>query len=384
MKCRGKQYIAFVFAVAILVTSSIFIPKVYGSAGNVSTMFVNDKAWENESIFGWEMSDGRVYVPISMFAKLSKVTVSVTTMVSSATISCGDKYIAIDTKSCESAYTEESKSFYMKTYFKSSTSGFQMLYVPADTVCNYFDFNLEVFEGQKAVRISDQTATMTFDEVISMYSPSLKNDGSDTTDFPVTGPISGDTEPDNSTKVYLIFRLYSETNTVKILDMLAESNVKASFIMSKENIESYNYLVRDIYAGGHSICLVPHGDSAAYYDSGTSLYDELNSANRVLYKLTKQKTRIVFLKKKNTLQGVSAVIEPHGYRLFSAYDPETDPNGNPVIAVDNTIRRMMNNKLSFVVFSGNAVTIKALPDILEYIEENNEKYILRPLNAASQ
>lgn len=85
----------------------------------------------------------------------------------------------------------------------------------------------------------------------------------------------------------------SDRVTPKILDVLKEENVKATFFIVGKNARTRKYLIKREYDEGH--CVAVHSYSHVYkdiYSSPQSLMEDINACNNIIEEVTGERSKI--------------------------------------------------------------------------------------------
>lgn len=88
----------------------------------------------------------------------------------------------------------------------------------------------------------------------------------------------------------------SEENTARVLDVLKERNIKATFFLVGDNVRQHPEMARRIVEEGHTIGI--HSDTHNYeiiYESVESFMQDLETARQTIYEVTGIDTRLVRL-----------------------------------------------------------------------------------------
>ncbi len=183
----------------------------------------------------------------------------------------------------------------------------------------------------------------------------------------------------------------SSTSTPKILDILKEENVKATFFILNYDNDKVNILKREA-AEGHSIGI--HGYSHDYkqiYKSDDAYMDNLNKLqNKIKDTLgvTSQITRfpggssntISRRYSKGIMSRLTKNIQKAGYKYYD-WNVDSDDAGsakNKTQVYNNVTKGLSKNRSNVVLmhdFSGNSKTIGALKNIIEYGKENGYTFL---------
>lgn len=192
----------------------------------------------------------------------------------------------------------------------------------------------------------------------------------------------------NIRRVYLTFDDGPSSNTDKILDILAEYGVKATFfVVGKEH---YNEQYKRIVEEGHTLAM--HSYSHVYadiYQSVDAYSRDLIKLHDYLYELTGVDTDIVRFPggSSNTvsrvdMRDVIAYLDGEGMVYFDWNVSSGDAARTPVSAsqiADNVLRSIGNYNNAVVLFHDAAdkdSTVEALPVIIEKILESEDTVLL--------
>lgn len=211
-----------------------------------------------------------------------------------------------------------------------------------------------------------------------------------TTPFPsITAPPTTTQPPrteqnDNRRVAYLTFDDGPSENTEKILDILDEYGVKATFfVIYHKNMESR---YREIVARGHTIAL--HSYTHNYrkvYSSEAAYFDDLEKIHDYVYDVTGVDSNIVRFPGgssntvsnkycKDIMKTLKKDVVARGYVYHDWNVDSTDASGNniaPEILLDNVKARLTKNRKSNILMHDTGemkqTTVQALPSIIEYI-----------------
>ena len=214
---------------------------------------------------------------------------------------------------------------------------------------------------------------------------------------------SMDNPPDiteDSTKkiVYLTFDDGPSENTTKILDILKENDVKATFFIISPYIPSHNEIVKRIYDEGHSL-----GNHTAdhefnkIYTSEEAFMKSLNKQQEFIKSLTGSECRIFRFPggSKNTLvrnahgkdftKNIIIKLEQEGFHCYDWNVDSGDSHASsvPVGTICNNILKEMKDKEGN--FKNPAIvlmhdcrtkktTVQALPEIIKIFKDNGYEF----------
>lgn len=181
----------------------------------------------------------------------------------------------------------------------------------------------------------------------------------------------------NKKTVYITFDDGPNKNTYAILDLLKKYNMKATFFVLEDRIISYPDIINRMILEGHSIGL--HGQShekTVFYSSDSSSLNEINNTKQTLKELTGYNTtlvRVPYGSKPLLTKNQYKNLVNSGYNLWDwnidSTDTHKDANMSSIIS--NTINSLNEFNNSVVLFHDKKTTVKALPQILNFLKNNN-------------
>ncbi|HHX53738.1 MAG TPA: polysaccharide deacetylase family protein [Clostridiales bacterium] len=265
--------------------------------------FINDEPWYDEELFYWAQIASVWFVPITVFSKLDGVDVKSSSFYKNTVISKGDKYFTIDNDTMMFAYTEESGMFYFKTYMLRSGT----IWVPAERVCSYFGLGFEVLASSAgtAVRISDDKAQTSLEQLLATYNPDLLA-AAYAPETTTAKPPAKTTAPETETteerdiedisydRVRFTFEDCPNEYTRELLDVLEKHNIRATFFVTGGGIAAYPELISRMAADGHSVGLHSMSlDEKFFAEDIRNFINELEEENALLDRVIKSRTRLV-------------------------------------------------------------------------------------------
>ena len=283
------------------------------------------------------------------------------------------------------------------------------MYVPAAFVSNYFGITYTYMNAAPApiVRLVTTSTISTYDfknsrrdemnELYGIYmgktTEPTEPSSSDTLEKPSTEPNgtteptepSDPTEPESTVKVvYLTFDDGPNMYTSGLLDVLDEYGVKATFFTAGYRMAEYSDTLRRIVGSGHAVGLHTYSHvEEEMYASVESVLDEFERTNDALDAITGAKTRIVRFPWGSAYSAVTqemrdAVIDA-GYRYWDwnvdALDFDSADAAALAENVISGLERVQGNAV--VLMHDTEKTVQALPEILDYLEDNG--YITRTI-----
>ena len=197
---------------------------------------------------------------------------------------------------------------------------------------------------------------------------------------------------EESKKIYLTFDDGPSDNTGRLLDVLKEENVKATFFMVL-NDKCDRQVIRRMAAEGHTLGI--HSASHVYteiYADLDSFRQDVQTVHDLLYEMTGQDVKLYRFPggSSNRVSDVPvddciAWLEEEGYTYFDWNASNGDSSGSGYTAEqleDNVLRYVHNNSGATVVlmhdFKDCPATAESLPHLIDTLRE--EGYVLLPID----
>ncbi len=195
---------------------------------------------------------------------------------------------------------------------------------------------------------------------------------------------------DGERKVYLTFDDGPSSNTGKILDILAEYNVKATFFVVGKEEEKYQPLYKRIVEEGHTLAM--HSYSHKYneiYQSRESYVEDLTKLQEFLYDTTGVWCRYCRFPggSSNTVSSVDMhelidYLEEQDMSYFDWNVSSGDASSvyiSPEAIVRNSTAKLSELKEAIILLhdaSGKESTVDALPKLIEQIQSMEDTKIV--------
>ncbi len=237
--------------------------------------------------------------------------------------------------------------------------------------------------GQAAVS-TIVSMTVPTDSASEAPSESTTVSAAETTATATTTTTAKAEQSDRRRVAYLTFDDGPSENTEKILDILDQYNVKATFfVIYHKNMESK---YKAIVERGHTIAL--HSYTHNYrkiYASEDAYFDDLTKIHDYVYDVTGVDSKIIRFPggSSNTIsnkycKGIMKTLKEdvvkRGYSYHDWNVDSTDASGNnrdPQVLLDNVKSRLTNSRKSNILMHDTGkmkqTTVEALPSIIEYI-----------------
>ncbi|MBB6630968.1 polysaccharide deacetylase [Clostridium algidicarnis] len=193
---------------------------------------------------------------------------------------------------------------------------------------------------------------------------------------------------ENDKIAYLTFDDGPSSNiTPKILDILEENHINATFFITGERAKSNKEIIKDIRLKKHSIGNHSYThDFNIVYSSKENFTNEVESTERVLKDILGEDYKSDFFRfpggsfedykdaYKDILKNMNIK-----YIDWNALNGDSEYNNVPVEAQLQKIKETVSNKDRVIILlhdsSSKETTVEALPEIIKYLKEENFKFI---------
>lgn len=392
----GKRLLSLLLCTVLLIwpgVSSQAAPTVFFAAVDYNILPLSD----NTMPIRWS---GAVYAPYGVFTGGTGLFASVVTSPRHYVTLFGlGKTLTFDVDQNIAFELEQEKTYAYNILYISGR-----YYLPVDEVCSHFGLSYnDALETKYGPLLRIRTAGTRKDDQSFLTAAASKLDryyeeytASGETAPPVPVPSPGETPPEETAPpgrkiAYLTFDDGPKVETTwQILDILDEYQVKATFFLQGVNMNKDEDAVRRIVGSGHAVGLHSYTHRAElFFGSPEGMLDELTRTNDALYRVAAVRTRLVrvpFGSTGTTVDGVKYRMTPelynamneNGFRFWDWNVDSGDSKGSatPEKVAAATIEALKNRqKAAVILFHDKALTVEALPAILEYMKAEN--YIFR-------
>lgn len=194
---------------------------------------------------------------------------------------------------------------------------------------------------------------------------------------PVAPPSGGSTKT-----IYLTFDDGPSPNTPKILSILNEYGVKATFFVINTKYNSY---MKDIVNSGNAIALHSYThDYSNIYSSEEAYFNDLNAISDVVYNETGIRSNIMRFpggssntvsRKYNSgiMSRLSSSVKEQGYQYYDWNCSSGDASGNnvPAATIISNCKKLPSSNTVIVLMhdtGAKGTTVEALPQVIEYYQ----------------
>lgn len=246
------------------------------SANTRATLFINDNAWDDDSLLPFIESGSKMLIPAIAFSAFGHISITHSDVLGSLLIKDGERYLSYNLN-FGSCLDENGNVFETGIYRYGGE-----IYLEPYAVCEKFGLKFETAfapDGYLAARLSDGGELLTFKELLFAYSDISEKD------IPYLYNPEGKTLP--GAFVHPILKLPSVVNVKPAIEAL--ENHRATFAISPDEIWKYADMLPGIYAAGHTI---------AYYmdanlDTDKDKFEkEMQDANEYLFSVVGKTCRV--------------------------------------------------------------------------------------------
>ncbi len=390
MKNRFKNLISLILSFSIII--SLFSINLFNAKAlplDEPLLYYNDSTWARENRAPLKIIENEYYVPLVIFAQLDGANVKVNNSLNTFVISNGEKYISFDATT--DIATDQSNTYmYIRTY----KLDYGERYIPAKIVCDHLGFKFEYFKneitGVSAVRISDNSAELDFEELLRKHNPGILNPEEATTQSHAQDGSKPTAKPQQPSELiignrilYLTVEAGVNEYTDSMLKTLDYYGYKATFFIDRSDIINYPLTIARVLAEGHNLGLRPDSENTQAYTDTQSFISELDSTNELLYRVFKIKTGTVrpdLLAYNNTLfisDIQSGKLAESGYTVWNETVDRADAMMSNAEAIKLLTKSIQEKNTLVLSFGSNATTATVLSGTLKFIYEHSEKIDVR-------
>jgi len=272
-------------------------------------------------------------------------------------------------------------------------------YLPVEHVCTHFDMTYDVMDTDYGpllrLRVKSSAATdQNFlyaahqGKLEELYQAYIGTPAP-----PAATASPSPSPPPEDPIVYLTFDDGPNVLSDRILDILDEYGVKATFFLLGSNLKNNEQAVRRMIGSGHAVGL--HSwthDAKKFYGSPESMLDELKRNNDKLEQITMYRSRLV----RTPFGGVPHMtpilcqaMTDGGYRFWD-WNIDGDPGNRPTAAdvsagVIGDLENLRDDDPPVILLHEREKTVAALSAILDYMTRKNYDFRIcteseRPIN----
>lgn len=196
--------------------------------------------------------------------------------------------------------------------------------------------------------------------------------------------ISNTAFAENNKIIYLTFDDGPSKMTDKVLDVLKENNVKATFFLIGNQICGFENTIRRIQNEGHGIGLHTYTHSfKRIYKNRSNMIDEMLQCQSIIKNVTGASPNIIRLpggSRKHLTPSYLSELHSHNFKVYD-WNMETRDGVNPKLSPNQIYKRATkgNEKLPYVMLLLHCDymhknTCTALPNIINYYKSQGYEF----------
>ena len=186
--------------------------------------------------------------------------------------------------------------------------------------------------------------------------------------------------------IYLTFDDGPSYLTEKVLDILKEENVPATFFVTARQIDKYSNIVKRMQVENHTVALHTSTHNYSYiYSNDINYFNDLNDIRNKVYNITGIKSRIIRLPggSSNTVSKrysngiitrITNKLTENNFYYFDWNIDSEDASGKlPKEVIYNNVVNRIHNGVNIILMhdsSTKETTVFALQDIIKYAKSN--------------
>lgn len=315
--------------VFVLMCMLLFVPSI---AAERASLFIGDDAWENDALLPFIETKGRKLVPAEVFGEFEGIDIELSERFGSLLITGDGKYISYNLNF--GRCLDESGEITECDIYRYGGA----IYLDPLPVCEKFSLKFETEyapDGYLAARISDGSETMSFIELLAIYTDTAEQE------IPFLYNPEGKTVEGRF--VYPYIHIPTVANVTEIISLVRGH--KLTFALRPEELSGYAAVIPQIYSAGHTI---------AFYMSEENLADTeqfltaMNSANEFLFALIGRTVRIyVSPENYNTIPDIEGYFKKSCRMNLVSYDLVND------WVIDITLNNLPANGVVNFILAGD-------------------------------
>lgn len=318
------------------------------------SVFLDDKIIEFKN--SPQVTEGTVYISIAEFAKSIDAKTKFKTS-GKIIIKKGDKNLVINTND-NTVITEDNKNFFMNSIDKGKRT-----LLPIDIISKHFGYTL-LGSTENSVKVYSESKAKEIKAAELLANP-----------IEVINEVKEESVEENVSKVaYLTFDDGPNENTPKILDVLKEKNVKATFFMLGSSMKKHMGLTKRISEEEHGVGVhsMTHVFEAVY-ESPESFLGEMNLANDILEQATGEGTLVLrapYGSKPYMKEEIRNLTTSWGYRVWDWNVDSRDslkPDTTAEEVYEQVALQIEDKEKAVILFHDKAHTLEALPRIIDLL-----------------
>jgi peptidoglycan/xylan/chitin deacetylase (PgdA/CDA1 family) len=193
-----------------------------------------------------------------------------------------------------------------------------------------------------------------------------------------------DKRTDGTKIAYLTFDDGPSVNTEKILQILNQNNIKASFFLIGKNAEKYSNLVREEVSDGEVVGNHTYSHQLNYRESPATFVNDINKCQDILMSILGPSYNLKLVRFPGGSFGPKLVpfrdaVTKAGYRFIDWNDETGDADGYdlPVPILLNNLKKYTTQNTVVILMhdaGAKATTVQALPQVIQYLKSKGYSF----------
>lgn len=198
-------------------------------------------------------------------------------------------------------------------------------------------------------------------------------------------------QPSQTDKViYLTFDDGPSNNTPKVLDILKQENVKATFFVTGHH-ENYVHLIKREFDEGHAIGAHTFSHKYSIYTSQETYFNDLEKLQKVIVKYTGSRTNLIrfpggssntayrsYTEAPDFMYRLCQEVRRRGYQYFD-WNLSSKDSSKGFVPTSTIVAKACRGEASDICLLmhdsfGKETTVKALPAIIKYYKEKGYRF----------
>lgn len=353
-----KKILSCILAVILCINASV-------TTAATQVMFgANDYVYEYKYGFEPIIFGGEICIPYTYFLQSLDV-MSVYNETQKVVLLYNFDHIITFDLAADTIHDEHLNVYRGEAFYRGSN-----IYVPAETVCEIFEFDIDVIYGEyEIVRITNGNQSLSndiFEVLVSAKNkvnistlPSINNSNNNTSTS-TSGSVSKPTdEPDElqTTQITPVILGDISQYTKEYIDEIDDN--KFTFFVD-DTITDNDEMLRYLYINDHEIGIYVPKEEQTDIESVISY---INKVNNLIFENLSYKTRLIIMENNNQYDNE---LLSFGYETFDVYIDGF--NKNSLLDMKNTTQTIVN-----------VTEVEDIDTFIDYCEDN--KFIIQKINA---
>lgn len=166
----------------------------------------------------------------------------------------------------------------------------------------------------------------------------------------------------------------------RLLKILEEHDVKATFFLRANGVENNPNLARALVEEGHLVANHTYSHPVITTISPDELQEEVVKAHRIITEAIQQQPAMLFRPPTGEINEKTAkVVAATGYKTIAMYDVTTldwNPDHDAQHIVDGILKKKSNGSVILLHMLDGIHTLEALPQVIEQLKQQGYSFLL--------